>query len=78
MVLFRRESYLEPILSTIRGNTPFYLAETVLSTHAIYLQQISERESRVFHLTSLDMIFRSKKALNLREKTVESCECELR
>ena len=78
MVLFRRESWLEPILSTIRGNTPFYLAETVLSTHAIYLQLISETESGVFHLTSLDMIFRSKKVPFLRNKTVESCECELR
>ena len=78
MVSFRCKSWLEPILSTIRGNTPFYLAETVLSTHAIYLQQISESKSRVFHLTSLDMIFRSKKVLNLREKTVRSCECEFR
>ena len=78
MVIFRRESWLDPILSIIRRIVPFYRAETVLSTYAIYLQQISERESRVFHLTSLDMIFRSKKALNLREKTVQFCECELR
>ena len=74
----RSESRSYPILSVIRRILPFYLAETVLSTHAIYLQLISERESRVFHLTRFDMIFRAKKVLNLREKTVESCECELR
>ena len=34
----RSKSRLYPILSIIRRILPFYLAETILSTHAIYLQ----------------------------------------
>ena len=78
MISFRRKSLLSPILSTIRRDTPFFSAETELSTNAIFLQKISKGDVRVFHLTSLDMFFRSKKVPFLRKKTVQSCECEFR
>ena len=68
MISFRRKSWLSPILSTIRRDTPFFSAETELSTNAIFLQKISKGDVRVFHLTSLDMFFRSKKVPFLQKK----------
>ena len=77
MISFRRKSWLSPILSTIRRDTPFFSAETELSTNAIYLQKTSESKSGLFHLTGLDMFFRSKKVPFLQKKRWEQANVNL-